>query len=217
MNDLRYRLLDNGDDCTIIIEKCDLHKMDGFHEFAKSCGYYMVIEEPVSQMEKIDFCQTRPIRTAKGVIMVRNFPLAAAKDCVSLLPLTDVRSWRKWANDIGKAGRALNDGVPVAYSFYKMLDRTGDGSFGDHPWTSRTGMSIMRERLNDNVTEITDEARVSFWEAFGISPDMQIAMEQDFQTMDIDYKYRPGEYNIEIITNNLPKHYTYNNLLEAYA
>jgi hypothetical protein len=75
----------------------------------------------------------------------------------------------------------------------------------------------MRDRMVDEITVITDEARVSFWEAFGIPPDMQIAMENDFSTMDIDYSYRPEGYNINLFTKNLPKHCIYNNLLEAYT
>jgi len=35
-------------------------------------------------------------------------------------------------------------------------------------------------------SEITPEARVSFWRAFGVAPDVQVAIEQRFATLELD-------------------------------
>jgi hypothetical protein len=198
---LRFRLIDNGDDGVVILESCDLDKFDDFHDYCKELGYFMEMEEPVYQLEHISFCQSKPVLTVKGYVMVRQFPELIDKDCVSLLPLKDESSWRKWANDIGNCGSALCDGVPVLHAFYRSLRRAGVGSFGSHPWTSRTGMARLSERMTSVDSDITDAVRVSFWEAFGVDPDMQCRLEALYDATTHEFTPGPQGYRIDILND----------------
>jgi hypothetical protein len=213
---LKYRLINNGDDCVLIIEKQQLGiVVDNLHGHMKKAGYWFVVEEPVYQMEKIDFCQARPVKTDRGWIMVRNFPTSLAKDCVSLLPLTTPEAWRKWASDVGRCGMALTAGVPVLYMWYSALTRSGGGSFGAHPWSSRTGASYLARGLATDDVVITDEARISFWEAFGWPPGYQRLVEDQLRLAKYDFRLdREGiqkHYNI-ILPNKHAVHYSSNHL-----
>lgn len=181
--DLKYRLLNNGDDCVILVEREDLPKLDGFFDFCKRAGYWMEIEDPVDCIEEIVFCQTRPVLTGRGWTMVRDFPHSVAKDMVSLLPLTTETAWRKWANDVGNCGMAINSGVPVLWSVYCSLARAGQGTFGSHPWTRNSGFFRMARGLESTWTPITDEARLSFYRAFGVPPDQQEAIELHYDAL----------------------------------
>jgi len=175
---LNYRLINNGDDCVLVLEQCDLHKLDGLFEHCKSAGYHMELEEPVYRMEHIDFCQSHPIPTARGVTMVRQYPESIAKDFVSLLPLTTEEAWKKWANDVGGCGMSLNAGVPILYELYSALRRSGEGTFGDHPWLRGSGMVRNARGLDAKALPITSDARLGFYEAYGVTPDQQVLIEQ---------------------------------------
>jgi hypothetical protein len=214
--DIRYRLINNGDDCVLIIEKADLELvLKHLHEWMKLSGYWFVVEDPVYSMEKISFCQAKPVKTSRGWVMVRDFPLTLAKDSISLLPLKTEVHWKKWANDVGRCGIALTAGVPVLYSWYKALVRSGDGSFGAHPWSSRTGASYLASGLSGEEVAITDEARVSFWEAFGWSPYYQRLVEAELNGLTHDFSLgREGiqqHYNL-IIPKENAKHFISNQL-----
>jgi hypothetical protein len=211
-------LIDNGDDGVVIMEKQDEHKFDGFHDYCKELGYFMKMEKPVYHIEHITFCQSRPVLTGKGYVMVRQFPELIDKDCVSLLPLKDEKAWRKWANDIGNCGTALCDGVPVLHAFYQSLRRAGEGSFGSHPWTSRTGMARLSERMKSEDTPITSQARVSFWEAFGVDPDMQCMLEAKFGATTHEFTPGPEGYRLDILNKEILKrqHTKLDTNLETY-
>lgn len=47
---------------------------------------------------------------------------------------------------------------------------------------SASGFYKMAEHSKRGYTEISEEARFSFWKAFGIEPDLQIAIENVFKT-----------------------------------
>lgn len=170
----------------LIVEEADLGALDGVFEFCKKAGYWMEIEEPVRQLEKIEFCQTHPVRTSAGWVMVRNYPASIGKDMVSVLPLNTKVAWGRWAHDVGRCGVAINAGVPVVEEVYRAIARAGVGTFGDHPWTRGSGLSRLAEGLHGRTAHIDEDARVSFWEAFGITPDEQIELERFYSRYEFD-------------------------------
>lgn len=212
---IQYRLVNNGDDCVLIVESNQTALvMDNLHHHMKKAGYWFVVEDPVTEMEKLEFCQSRPVLTARGWTMVRNFPKVLSKDSVSLLPLNSKEDWMKWANDVADCGRSLTSGVPVLYEWYSALKRSGDGTFGAHPWTSRSGASYLAKGLDDKATEVTPEARVSFWEAFGWSPYYQTLVEERLRKTMIDFNPdHVGNYHYHIkLPNKNAIHYSSNQL-----
>jgi hypothetical protein len=201
---IKFRLINNGDDCVIIVERTQqILVEENLFDYCKTAGYWFVTEKPVYQIEHIEFCQSHPIETERGWTMVRNFPNCLAKDCVSLLPLVSEANWKKWAADVGRCGMALNAGVPVLYQFYAALERSGGGTFGNHPWISRTGASILSKGLKSDPVHISDAARIGFWEAFGWPPDYQRLVEEQYKTVVHDFKLgRAGNYTLNIPNPN---------------
>jgi hypothetical protein len=186
-NDITYRLINNGDDCVLLVERDDLPRTSGLFQHCKDAGYWMEIEEPVYQLEELVFCQTQPVFTARGWAMVRSFPSSISKDMVSLLPLTSNLAWRKWARDVGNCGSAINAGVPVLWSLYNSLARAGQGSFGHHPWVRNSGFFRMARGLESTRLPVLDEARLSFWRAFGVPPAEQKALEDMYDRKVYDF------------------------------
>jgi hypothetical protein len=214
---VRYRLINNGDDCVVITEREDAHHVDGLFEHCKRAGYWMVIEDPVHEIEHIEFCQSHPVLTSAGWNMVRNFPVSVSKDMVSLLPLRTTGDWERWAHDVGMCGSATNMGVPVLYELYNSLARAGRGTFGDHALLRGGGLYFASLGLSGERLEITDAARVSFWEAYGVAPNRQVLLEQYYRSHTWDlHATRHGIYSNSTEAHLLARqtHEFYNTLLQ---
>lgn len=179
-------LYNNGDDCVVFMEEDQVPRfVAGLEEWFLEMGFKMKVEKPVFRFEHIEFCQTHPLDLGTERICVRNFPTCIDKDLVSVLPIDNEKSLDNYYASIGKGGLALAGGVPILTNFYSMLIRISRGAigFGDHP-TLRAGMIYMSQGMDRVHSEPTPEARVSFYEAFGVTPDEQVYWEKfydDFQ------------------------------------
>jgi hypothetical protein len=81
----------------------------------------------------------------------------------------------------------MTAGLPIMASFYTMLLRNGKaGKVLDSPWMDG-GFTRMAAGLARSNIEVTPEARVSFWRAFGLLPDIQTAMEESYSRMQLDF------------------------------
>jgi hypothetical protein len=78
---VRGRLINNGDDCTLIVERADiLTVLDGLHDWFLQYGFNIVQEPVVDVLEKIEFCQMHPVCVSGQWTMVRNFHNSLSKD-----------------------------------------------------------------------------------------------------------------------------------------
>lgn len=191
-----FELVNNGDDCVVIMEEKHLAKfIYGLPEWFDAMGFTMEVEEPVYELEHIVFCQCQPVYDGTGYVMVRQFPLSIAKDCVSIKPLDSEMMFYKWANAIGGCGLALTSGIPIVQSFYLSLlkgsqDKVMRGARQNSSRRKRrleddpcfeTGMFMLAVGMEAKSRSIVPESRLSFWMAFGITPDQQEAIEEYYQ------------------------------------
>lgn len=178
-----FELVNNGDDCVVIINKKHLRKFQrGFQEYFTEMGFVMVTEEPVYELEKISFCQAQPVYDGVSYVMVRDPRTCISKDCFSLKPWGNSKEYESWIAAVGNSGSALAGGIPVLHSFYKSLVRAGRNAkplslkdpalIGGLYWSSKG--------MNRSKYAVSDEARFSFWRAFGITPDAQEILEKQY-------------------------------------
>lgn len=183
------KLMNNGDDCVVFMEKLHLQGfLNGLEEWFLELGFRMVAEAPVYEIEEIEFCQMHPINTANGWTMVRNIPVVLHKDSLCLLPLRNEREMREWLGAIGECGAALTHGVPVLSSFYRAYSRNGTKrtKFGEQ-LLLHSGARLLSAGIDRVEDTITPEARYGVWKAWGILPDHQVALEQKYANMHVEY------------------------------
>jgi len=174
---LRADVIDMGDDSVVILERDDLDWfLNGLDDWFSLMGFDIVAEEPVYVLEKLVFCQCQPINTGTRWIMVRQYPSAWSKDCVSLIPLTNKTIFERWCTSIGLCGLSWLGGVPIYGAFYRSLVFSGRKGF-DHP-AMDLGNKTWSKGMHCHNDSVTPEARCSFYYAFGIMPDEQIALER---------------------------------------
>jgi hypothetical protein len=172
----------NGDDCLIILDKRNLHKLANLDKYFKDFGFKIVREDPVYEFEQVEFCQTKPVKVNGTWRMVRNYKTCLSKDvtCVNLGHRVD--QYEAWLYDVGVCGMSVAGDVPVLGAFYAMLKRLGKPGFyqgfdEDFKWYKLASHgSILKADTPDA------HGRYSYWLATGLSPDEQIVMEDYFST-----------------------------------
>lgn len=199
------RFFCDGDDAVIIIPRKILNLLKTeIDPWYKKRGFRMVAEKPAFVLEKLEFCQSQPVFDGKQYIMVRNPIRSLSKDSVSKTSLTSERSMKRWVKAVGLCGISVSGGMPILQSYYNCLIRSGGNVKAysmDHPgikdYTSYKVMGMKRK-----TSSISNETRVSFWLAFGISPSSQEAIELFYENQGV-IKFTK-EINIDYGRSYLP-------------
>lgn len=187
----RYRLIDNGDDCVLIGEVEELlPAVNGISDWFWEMGFTLKTEGIAYVMEKIRFCQTSPVRTFKGWVMVRP-PETLAKDMATTRNMFNPTYREPWLTAIGDCGRALNDGVPVSSAFFRNVPKYAIRGRIWEVLPLDAGIFHLAKGMKDEQTHLTVESRLSYARAFGIAPWEQVLIEQSFNRFTYDRLYQP--------------------------
>lgn len=179
-----FRLHNNGDDWFVILESKTLSWfLDGALDYFSTNGYSMVLEEPVYEFEQIEFCQTKPVMGPLGYVMVRDPRKALVKDLQTYRVRT-VKEHRRWAASVAECGLAMSSGIPVMQSFYRYFHRTALGSRSGS-YMNEFGRKTLSRGMCYRYTPVSDDSRYSFYLAFDIDPETQVALEQYFESVDV--------------------------------
>lgn len=172
------RLSNNGDDCVLILERKQLDRLAGIEDWFLDLGFTLVREPVVEVFEKVVFCQAQPVFTSTGWRMVRDPLTAPSKDSVSLLSWDTPMHVRRWCHAIGSCGLELTRGVPFWQAYYSSLLAHGVQHGVSSDFIRDSGLGYMAKGVVGG--DITGASRVSFYRAFGMIPDVQVALEQPF-------------------------------------
>jgi hypothetical protein len=180
---IKFELCNNGDDCVVICDKQDEGKLEKVHEWFYDFGYDLTVEKPVYELEHIDFCQTRPVFVgSRGYVMCRDPLIAMAKDTLMLHVTPDYKGILTWLYTVGVGGLSLTDGMPVMPQFYAAMLKNNPSATN---WKNKSllgsGFSFLAKGMKYSKLSVTEEARHSFWLAFGLLPCDQIKMEKDLE------------------------------------
>lgn len=180
---IHYDMMDDGDDCLIIVEKKDEHMLIDITNSFLQFGHEVKLENRAECLESVVFCQSSPIEIRpQSWKFVRN-PVKVMSNATSgFLKLRNVSLRSKMFYAIGSCELALNIGVPVLQEFalklislgtpvdvHKLLDNSSD--FQDMAYRVRS------VPLDQVPVEITETARLDFMTAFGITVQEQYDIE----------------------------------------
>lgn len=205
------KLCNNGDDCMVMMERThQLTFMDGLDEWFLEMGFRMVAEKPVYALEQIEFCQMRPIELPNGrCLMVRNIPTSLRKDTLCTVNIEDMSSRKGWMTAVGLGGLALTSGVPVVQNFYRAFIRLGGGKrskIGDQ-LARNSGSHLLAYQSVGQFVVPADATRLAVFKAWGITPDVQVALEAYYDTFEFE----------EAKVSAVDRHHNTNILLNALS
>lgn len=194
---LHARLANDGDDCVLIVEAEDLIKLDGISNHFKTAGFLLVTEAPVYILEEIEFCQAHPVRNHRGTYtMVRDVHKSLSKDAVALKPLDNENVKKMWMAAVGIGGMKLTSGMPILQDYYNVFKRHSGGARPLSDPTLDGGFWRLSLGMADEYITPTPETRLSFWMAFGISPQQQIECENYYKHLTLGVGYLDNRFAV---------------------
>lgn len=187
----RLRLINCGDDCSLFGELADIRRIPKMLvPLFKAVG--MTIElGPVNRiLEKLEFCQIHVLRDVHTYRSVRNLSAILSKDTVCLEKIVVPHKLAAWARSVAKGGLACFGGIPIIQNLYSCLLRSHDAYLKTAKLSKRQGKR-MRQYEHQRYLDYTtwgapmtyrssvpsDTLRISFEQAFGVTPVDQLAME----------------------------------------
>lgn len=176
---VRCHILVDGDDSIIIMDQSDRP----FFDNCFSSAGLTTKAEWVFEKALVDFCQSRFVQLAHGSSFVRNPYRVWSKSAYTCKTYPD-HVWPRLVKAVGLCELACNRGVPVLQEYAKMLVRASG--------KARVLQHDLQELLaHRNVAMIFSElpvdnrARLGFFEAFGIPPQQQLALELWFSQAEL--------------------------------
>lgn len=183
----KSRYINDGDDCVLIVERRDLPQFDDLVEKFDRFGFTMELDAPVSMLERIDFCQCRPVYFPTGYRMVRNFEPCLTKDLHTTKSIRNESELRTQLKSISLCGLSIAKDCPIYGAFYlRMLKQNVDANVDKNP--ERDGKFWLSQRMPKLKSKIHPLTRASFYLAFGIPPVEQYALERVFRKVQYDFK-----------------------------
>jgi len=182
---MKWDFICDGDDALIFCEADQLGWQDEFALHCAHLGFKMAIEEPVYELDQVEFCQAHPVEVTHGKwVMVRNPVRAIYRSCMSNTSMATIPEALQTLWAVGSCELALHAGIPIMQEFALYCLRNGVKP-------TEKKLDLMRYRLtyqywelpkNNRPSPITPFARASFASAFGIPIADQLILEKAFRT-----------------------------------
>lgn len=178
MGPTRWDMLCDGDDCLLFIDHNDRAILEQLPTLYAEHGMKIKVENLTTDIARVVFCQTSPIRTNMGLKMVSNPTRTLSRALVGVKHWGEPKFVAKYLYLIGYCELALNMGVPVLQQFALTVMSWGTGLPKNVQMSGRVVKAMREERAHPIMPiPISDEARLDFWDAFGIPPVEQLALE----------------------------------------
>lgn len=201
----KFEFANDGDDGVLMVEKSDGPAvLDAFYDYFLALGFQMKLEGVTPVFEEIEFCQSRPIEVNGSYRMVRDPRVCIAKDALCLRNYRNVEEYELFRSNVGHCGMALAGDMPIYSALYRKFITQRD----ERDTTYATGMQFLAHGMGTKTAAVTDETRVSFWVAYDICPDEQIAIETLIFNTDFSINVMP------VVCDVLPSIYHINPRLQ---
>jgi len=172
-----YQLLDDGDDCLVIVERGDFDLVrEKLPEKYLAYGQELKIENIAYKVSEVLFCQSRVVFNGEYPIFVRDWRKVLSHACCGTKHWNVPEEVRPMLGLVGTCELALGAGVPILQAFAQALIRNSRGKIAKIVnLEAGLGYRIKNEygqvvdlRGLTKARQITAESRVSFEDAFGV-------------------------------------------------
>jgi hypothetical protein len=179
----RWDTLVDGDNALLFLPRYHCSRVHAeFGEVAlRISGHEMTLERPVSVVEEVRFGRSAPVQTERGWKMVRDWRRVLSHTTSSHVHLREPQFLREFLHGVALCERSLCGRVPVLWKFVERL-RTCTSIRRNprlHGLRDYEALGVDLAALVDAPVEQPDDlARQSFFKAFGVCPEEQVALEE---------------------------------------
>lgn len=185
-HDIDGDILCDGDDCLLFIPPASLPLLHNLDEWYLGFGLRMKVEAPAYEPEQVEFCQSRPVWDGERWVLCRN-PFKAFNTDGFVPHSLDERQALVHLRAVGLCGLSMAAGMPMFDAFYRSLVLAGKTGKWD---PDALGGICYQYRLQVAAGHcavsrvVSPDARLSFWRAFGVHPNVQLLVERDCRGCD---------------------------------
>lgn len=176
-----FRIIDDGDDCVVLVEQeYSQIVMDKFPALFTSYGHTLKVESTTSDFNKVTLCGCRVIRVGGQRKVILNPARTIGKSRVLWVKNIDPN---RYIATVGQCLLALHHGVPILQSHALALRRAARRVLKAPPTSYVYRLAWDEEWHNIKPQPVSEEARLDFEAAFGISIVDQLAVERWFDEL----------------------------------
>ncbi len=172
-------ILCDGDDLLLFLSPGSLSLLHGLPAWYLGYGLRMKVEAPAFEPEQVEFCQSKPVFDGAEWVLCRNPSKAFNTD--GFVPhYLGEREALVHMRAVGLCGLSLAAGMPMFDAFYDSLVAAGKtGRWDMHALGGICYQQRLQVKAGHTMRSrpVHPDCRMSFWRAFGVHPDEQIAME----------------------------------------
>lgn len=179
----QWNMLCDGDDTLIFIDEQHAnHLRANFAAIFNRAGMTIKLENEATSLHQISFCQGRIVDCDDGLKFVQNPVRSYSRSLVSTRHYAHKSGVNKVLRQIGQCELAINMGVPVLQAYaLAMLRNAGDPTDCKPTYSGRIFKAQREWKAHGGIVTplpITDRARATFEEAFGIEVWEQLWLER---------------------------------------
>lgn len=176
-----YEILDDGDDCLVIVEEDVERELDQLVPLFLTFGHELKIENRAHCMEDVNWCQTKPCYIDGRWQFVADWRKVMSGAAAGCKYWHEPTSRRDMAFSVGQCLMALYRGVPVLQAYAAALCRSG-GRINRDIFDSDTFRKVRLEYCANELgtlkpTDVSDASRLSFERAWGVDVRQQRIIE----------------------------------------
>lgn len=170
----------DGDDLLLFLPTGSLPKLDDLTAWYLRWGMRMKVEQPAYVPERVEFCQSRPVRLPSGWVLVRNPSKVLNTDFAHGPRVVTRQQFEVHLRAVGLCGMSMAGGVPILQPLYQKaisLGKTGKWDKAELAGLGYQARLQWRAGATGTAQPIVEETRESFRLAFGIEPAEQELLE----------------------------------------
>jgi len=172
---LPYDFLIDGDNVLVFADHADAGPM--VVEHVKKFGHELK-HEVFNTLNEIEFCQGKIVYVDGVPTMIRDPYKVMATTFVNHRHYHEERGGRRYSATVAQALMVINRGVPIIQAFAEVERRNVKLLPGALDWQLKIVEEISRSWTKFEPKPVTMSTRLSFEEAFGLSPVEQVEIER---------------------------------------
>jgi len=182
----RFDYFADSDDCLVFLERADLQRLlDDVDQAFLEYGHEVTVDEVAYELWDVQHCQAKPVVTASGVRMIRDWRKVVSQAFAGYAHYYDPKGGMRVMKSVAQCELVLNAGVPIlqpmSQHILRLLESKRFATLDLRDKSAWLASIEARRRhfdwTDDVSVEITPEARSSFERVFGVTREQQLAIE----------------------------------------
>jgi len=187
-----YELLDDGDDCLVILEQSEEWRLAGLVDEFLAFGHELKVENRATSILDVNWCQMKPMQVGGEWRFVADPRKVLSSMTAGTKYWSQPGARESMAFSVGQCLLALYDGVPLIQEYAVALCRNGtrwnnDIQYADIWYKAKAEKHPFFTKLEPKP--VTNETRLSLERAWGISIQEQYHIETVLSTWMIDWNH----------------------------